>query len=1293
GQLDHPGIVPVHDLGIDPDGRCYFTMRLVRGRELKEILKLAREGKEGWTQTRALGVILKVCEAMAFAHSKSVIHRDLKPANIMVGRFGETYVMDWGLARVAGKEAAMESKPQDASSLSIVRTDRRDSEKDDPDSPLVTLDGDVVGTPSYMPLEQAQGDLANLGPRADIYALGSILYELLTGRVPYLKEAERVSAHVLLSRVLDAEPEPVAKLAKDQPAELVAICEHAMARDQEDRYPSMLAVAADIQAYLEDRVVKAYGGGAILEIRKWVRRNKGAAAALCALLLVALGSGIFLNIQASNQNEQTLRQLEVLATQEAKTSAARDEAQRNLINATESQEQTETALSSARASADEARDSAGHARRSSYGANLLAADYSMRLGNVERARASLAACEEEMRGWGWGHMELECNPPLRSRKVFPASLDRAILVPGTNRALVFARTGLAQVIDLDTMEDALDKPATVGPLNMSTQFSVDAWDTPARVALQPGGTLSAYFTSGVDVHFYDFNTDEKSTRSIEPWLQTLTSRQRGNSGEGRRLLTAVGDRNLTSMAWSPNGRLLAVGGYEGSIVIFDMRRDPDKVPLDFGANHRKGVSGLAWDPSGGRLASVSESGEFALWNLSTGRYIVKETEHVGAATAVVYDAGREAFLTCGVDGAILRWSAKDGKLEAVVARLREPLQALAVQTGTGAIAAVSSPEGKGQGGRCFLMEPVGGELPSLGGLLTSLLSVEQFTTRSFRGAMGGLNDVFFGPEGISVVAVGIDGYLLVWDLEGPLSTTELGPGLDPLAQRSALGGGTLALGWDGEASHGATSGSIDLEGHYAATGGVEGDVVLWDFERGFPKARLRGHQSPVGCVAFSPDGSLVASGSQDNTIRLWSTESASLVRVLRGHERWVKNLSFSGDGTRLFSTSGGDQLLLWDVESGQLLSSHEGHHYANLVSELSLDGSLVATASRAIIVRDSETLVTVANFKRSGGTARALCFSRDNRFLWAGYSNGALRKWSLETGELVRELKAENKADILGLVLSSDGSRLITSSLDSTIQVRDGEMGDVLLRLDLPEDARHITLSPDDSRLLVVLMSGRVLVLEAALDDHEAVASRRGERARERMRRERLRPGVFAQLAELAYPSEVRAAIGKSDDLSQAEQETSRSILDSEVDVPGYLAGRARAVARERASSAEELTKALFKAESAAQQLPDDPRIELVLGLVQFRADRAGQALETLSSVTEKARLSNGVKSLLGQEALLSGYYHLVLAMLELGATERLNDVMAEVDQMLASDPALRVRAYSKELRAEVDAELAARGF
>ncbi|NJN14783.1 MAG: serine/threonine protein kinase, partial [Planctomycetes bacterium] len=100
GQLDHPGVVPVHELGIDAKGHVFFTMRMVRGVELAEVIRMAREGREGWNTTRALTVILKVCEAMAYAHSKGVIHRDLKPANVMVGKFGESYVMDWGLAKV-----------------------------------------------------------------------------------------------------------------------------------------------------------------------------------------------------------------------------------------------------------------------------------------------------------------------------------------------------------------------------------------------------------------------------------------------------------------------------------------------------------------------------------------------------------------------------------------------------------------------------------------------------------------------------------------------------------------------------------------------------------------------------------------------------------------------------------------------------------------------------------------------------------------------------------------------------------------------------------------------------------------------------------------------------------------------------------------------------------------------------------------------------------------------------------------------------------------------------------------
>src|SRR5258707_14606525 len=155
GQLDHPGIVPVHELGLDPEGRRYFTMKLVEGRDMKQILELVFAGEGGWNETRALGVILKVCEAMAYAHKKGIIHRDLKPANVMVGGFGEVFVMDWGLARV------------------LNRADLRDirlSDGADPgpaaDTHLLTMDGAVLGTPAYMPPEQARGDVDKLSPRS-----------------------------------------------------------------------------------------------------------------------------------------------------------------------------------------------------------------------------------------------------------------------------------------------------------------------------------------------------------------------------------------------------------------------------------------------------------------------------------------------------------------------------------------------------------------------------------------------------------------------------------------------------------------------------------------------------------------------------------------------------------------------------------------------------------------------------------------------------------------------------------------------------------------------------------------------------------------------------------------------------------------------------------------------------------------------------------------------------------------------------------------------------------------------
>jgi formylglycine-generating enzyme required for sulfatase activity/serine/threonine protein kinase len=292
GQLDHPGIVPVHEIGLDPEGRVYFTMQLVAGRDLEHVFELVRTGEEGWSLTRAVGVMLKVCEAMAYAHEKGVVHRDLKPANVMVGRFGEVYVMDWGLARALGRRDAADVRVVRRRDDSTVLTSRREARQaGSASSPLVTMDGDVVGTPAYMSPEQARGDLEHLGPATDVYAAGAILYHLLAGHMPYVPPGERPNAVAVWKRVKAGSPEALAARAPHAPQELVAICEKAMAREPAGRYATMQVLADDLRAYLEGRVVRAYETGAWAEFRKWVARNRALAiTSLTAVLLIVAGT-------------------------------------------------------------------------------------------------------------------------------------------------------------------------------------------------------------------------------------------------------------------------------------------------------------------------------------------------------------------------------------------------------------------------------------------------------------------------------------------------------------------------------------------------------------------------------------------------------------------------------------------------------------------------------------------------------------------------------------------------------------------------------------------------------------------------------------------------------------------------------------------------------------------------------------------------------------------------------------------------------------------------------------------
>ncbi len=302
-QLDHPGVVPVHDIGLDSEGRLYFTMKLVRGGHLGSVLQKLRRGDDEWSETRVVGVLVRVCEAVAYAHSKGVVHRDLKPANIMVGRFGATYVMDWGLARVAGSE------PAEFESRSRLITDREIVAGDEPDSPVVTADGDVLGTPPYMSPEQARGDLEAIGCQSDVYSIGAILYELLTGHMPYVPPGSAKGARGVWHELREGPPSRVERANPRARPELASICDKAMSRSLEVRYASAEELGDDLRRYLEGRVVGAHKTGPLAELRKWVRRNKQVAAIAIFALVVMLVAGFVVARGERRRAEEATRLL------------------------------------------------------------------------------------------------------------------------------------------------------------------------------------------------------------------------------------------------------------------------------------------------------------------------------------------------------------------------------------------------------------------------------------------------------------------------------------------------------------------------------------------------------------------------------------------------------------------------------------------------------------------------------------------------------------------------------------------------------------------------------------------------------------------------------------------------------------------------------------------------------------------------------------------------------------------------------------------------------------------------
>ena len=434
-RLEHPNIVPIHDLGWDAENRLYYTMKLVQGRTLQAVLNGLRQRDVDfisyYTLDRLLTIYRKVCDAMSLAHAKGVIHRDLKPDNIMVGEFGEVLVMDWGLAKIqadakqAAEEAALKANVGSAERF----RELADSELSK--SAGLTLDGAVMGTPLYMSPEQASGNLAEIDQQSDIFSLGGILYALLTLHPPVDgKTADEIMSRIKGGQILPptayntstksggkaksiegqtADPKKFQPLPHcpggKVPSALSAVTMRALSVDKSKRYKTVAEVAADIEAYQGGFATSAQEAGLLTQLRLLVARHKREFAIAFAAWFVITALAVWFVIHLRASEQETRRQAEIARANEKKAVASEQTATAEAIRATAAEQK-------ARASEAVAVQQRESARQALKQAALSLADAARREGNGREMQAALDQVPADLRDSTWQYLMDESNTSI-----------------------------------------------------------------------------------------------------------------------------------------------------------------------------------------------------------------------------------------------------------------------------------------------------------------------------------------------------------------------------------------------------------------------------------------------------------------------------------------------------------------------------------------------------------------------------------------------------------------------------------------------------------------------------------------------------------------------------------------------------------------------------------------------------------------------------------------------------------------------------------------------------------------
>jgi len=1024
GQLEHPHICPVHELGMDSKGRVYFTMKMVKGASLANQVKKARENEtqpDAQALTGLLNTSIKICDGIAYAHSKGVIHRDLKPANIMVGDFGEVYVMDWGLARILGRA--------DERQESLVITDR--TEETDT---MKTMDGSIIGTPAYMPPEQAAGQVDEMDERSDIYSLGALLYELLTLESPF----DGSCPWDIIRKVKQEIPALPSARAPRQfiPPELDVVVMKCMAKEKNERYQSVGELKHDIELYLSGRPIESMEYSLWQVFRKWVKRNIVLTVSIAAVLAI-LGSSFtvsYIKISRSEKNAVQAREIaeeqKIIAEQkekEATTAKIEEEMQKEIANAQR----------------DLARASAREANERLVMSLVSQGTFLEEKGDLTGAVRTYEEARKLIIEYG-----LDLFPFI------DLMLWKARYCSGGYRKLIASWDTENKVYAVDISSDGnmvasggLDEKVTVRNLKtgeIERILSVNGDNDIHCVAFNHNGTLLAAGNESGSIRIWQPKTGRLITTLLK---HTAPVRSVNFSHDGQQLIsggddgkirtwdletgttrTMDSDQTVASAVLSPDNSILAAGGHDNTVTLWQAQTH-ERLPFLYG--HEGYVNDVVFSPDGGLLASGSSDKTLKLCALN------RNNIHSSRVVATLQGHGDEILATAmSPDGRLLATASGDTTIRFWDVRKRKSLSF--VKGHTDAVCSVAFGSGKN-----FMVS--GGK--------DCKVNVWDMTDTG--------NIITIDTQGcpVSCLAFSPDGTMLASALYMPATGPVISWGVED--------GKKIASYW-GHAGSAYTI-AFSQNGKILASAGRDEAIRLLDPRKGteISSMRERGilswalskvnklEKKNVYALTFSTDGKTLFTGGQDRSIKLWDIENKVLAASLEGCHGDIVSLSVHPEGRLLAAGCKNKVLELWDIVKHRRSRTFEAHQGDIKALAFNYAGTVLATGATDNTIKfwnihDKNWIRNpTAILKGHTGNINSLAFNTKGTILASGSGDGTVKLWLVsdvldDARSYIEPLITleEHDGGVTSVAFSPDGSTLVSGGEDSTIVIF--KLGNVL---------------------------------------------------------------------------------------------------------------------------------------------------------------------------------------------------------------------------------------------------------